>query len=410
MEFTIPDAALGNVIMRRVRARNLKRLSPHSFAYHPQRDIFDAIIDLKSYLIDTAKVYSVQIDFKDFFDSIPTKYLISLLDRPDIMSSTEAERSAIKAFMGHQFAQRTEYALGNFERRRRGTPQGSSISLIMANMANHSLDVMLERLPGKFVRFADDVTALTSNYEDSNEIEHAFYKHSSSTGIRINKEKSPGINILDANNQEIRTVSKIDYLGYRFTKEGLRLSDKTVRRIKAKISKLVSVYLIQYIRDVSFNPTRVSTVVPTFDWDLLGLISELRNYLYGGLSEAEIGRMIRQGKKLRRMAGLMSFYCLLDDKETLVELDGWLVATVRRATRERSKIISSHFTSAAGLLPSNAELILGTWMDPAAWEGDPKPEFGLPSFVRGWRAAKKYYLTFGLEDVEPPKYSYQYSM
>ena len=48
-------------------------------------------------------------------------------------------------------------------------------------------------------------------------------------------------------------------------------------------------------------------------------------------------------------------------------------------------------------------------MNPDAWRGDRKPSFRLPSFVRGWRAARKYYFTFGLKDVEPPKYGYQYN-
>jgi hypothetical protein len=32
------------------------------------------------------------------------------------------------------------------------------------------------------------------------------------------------------------------------------------------------------------------------------------------------------------------------------------------------------------------------------------PNSKIPSFVRGWAAARKYYYSFGLEGVEPPKY------
>jgi hypothetical protein len=46
MAFSIPDAALANVVLRRARDRNLKRLSPSSFAYHPDKNVFDAIIAL----------------------------------------------------------------------------------------------------------------------------------------------------------------------------------------------------------------------------------------------------------------------------------------------------------------------------------------------------------------------------
>lgn len=37
MSFGIPDAALANVVLRRTRSRNLKKLSPYSYAYHPEK-------------------------------------------------------------------------------------------------------------------------------------------------------------------------------------------------------------------------------------------------------------------------------------------------------------------------------------------------------------------------------------
>ena len=240
MAFTIPDTALANVLMRRLRERNIKRFSPHSFAYHPEKNIFDAILDLRSFILETDKIYSVQIDFKKYFDSIPSTYLRKLLDNPEIFSLTPVEKKVLREFLFHDFAQRSEYQAREFQSRRRGTPQGSSISLILANLANHSLDTALEKLPGKFVRFADDVTALCESYEDAVKIEQCFFDHCRRTGIEMNRKKSPGIAVLSNKDAEIRTVRFIDYLGYRFTEDGLILSDKTVMRIQRKISKMIS--------------------------------------------------------------------------------------------------------------------------------------------------------------------------
>jgi RNA-directed DNA polymerase len=306
MEFAIPDTALANVMMRRLRERNIKRFSPHSFAYHPEKNVFDAILDLRSFILTSRKIYSVQIDFQNYFDCIPSGYLKKLLRNRETFSLTPAERDVIEAFIHHRYAQRVQYQAGQFERRHKGTPQGSSISLILANLANHSLDVALEKLPGKFVRFADDVTALCGSYEDAIKIEREFFHHCDATGIEMNRKKSPGIAVLADKSAEIRTVEHIDYLGYRFTETGLVLSDRTIARIKRKISRLVAIYLTAYIRNVGFNPNRVGHN-PDFDWDMLGLISEIRNYLYGGLTEGEVGAMLRRGRKLRRMKGLMSF-------------------------------------------------------------------------------------------------------
>lgn len=406
MAFSIPDTALANILMKRLRERNIKRFSPHSFAYHPEKNVFDAILDLRSFIRSSPKIYSVQVDFKNYFESIPHPYIEKLLNDPELFSLTPAEKNVLKQFLRHGYAQKIEYEKGTFERRKIGTPQGSSISLILANLANHSLDTALEKLPGKFVRFADDVTALCESYEDAIKIERTFFDHCGFSGIELNREKSPGIAVLANKDAEIRTVRHIDYLGYRFTENGLILSDKKILSIKTKLSKLVSVYLTAYIRSTGFNPNRVS-YSKSFDWDLLGLISEIRNYLYGGLYENEIRSMLNGGRKLRRVRGLMSFYALLDDKSALQELDGWLAGTVARAMRKRAQILSQKY-GVRGLTPNATRLIKGDWLDLGQWREEPKPETALPSFVRGWRAARKYYLTYGLTDVEPPKYGYQY--
>ncbi len=407
MAFSIPDSALANVLMRRIRERNLKRFSPHSFAYHPDKNIFDAVLDLRGYITSTDKVYSVQVDFSNYFESIPSAYLQDLMNDRGVLALTSAEKAAVREFMFHKFAQRQQYSSGSFETRRRGTPQGSSVSLLLANLANHGLDVRLEKMPGKFVRFADDVTAVCGSYESAVAIESCFNQHCSDTGITINHKKSPGIALLAKKDGEIRTFDHIDYLGYRFVNDGLVLSESAIKRIKRRLSRLINLYLIHYIDRVGFNPYRVGATAK-YDWDLLGLISEIRNYLYGGLSEAELAAMLVDGKKLKKMRGLMSFYALLDKQEALAMLDGWLANSIKRALRKRNKILLSRYGT-AGLNPSARELILGTWIDPTNWRGEPKPDFTLPSFRRGWRASRKYYFTFGLKDVSPPKYGYQYS-
>lgn len=407
MAFSIPDTALANVLMRRIRERNLKRFSPHSFAYHPQRNIFDAILDLRGYIVSTDKVYSVKIDFEKYFESIPSKYIKNLLDNREMIVSTEVEKKAVRAFMFHKYASKEGHAAGSFMTRRIGTPQGSSISLLLANLANHQLDVRLERMPGKFVRFADDVTAVCNSYESAVAIESCFAQHCRETGIKINTNKSPGITLIAEKDGEIRTAKSIEYLGYSFKNSGLSLSDSSVLRIKRRISRLIHLYLFHYGDKFQYNPKRFSAA-NKFDWDFLGLIMEIRNYLYGGLSESELSSMMFDGKKLKKMRGLMSFYALLDDQDTLRSLDGWLVNSLRQATRKRNAILIKKF-GYSSISPSNIDLIKGNWIDSSCWDGEDKPDFRIPSFRRGWRAARKYYYTFGLKDVRPPKYGYQYS-
>lgn len=401
MAFTIPDAALANVVLRRARDRNLKRLYPSSYAYHPHKNVFDAILALREY-DQCGKLFAVQIDFEKYFDNIPTRYLRKKIENYKQVSLTPHERHVFERFMRHQFADRNNYMGGCFQRRHKGTPQGSSVSLLLANLANHDLDVQLTASAGRFVRFADDIVALCSDYSQAQLIEKCFFNHCKASGLKINSKKSPGIAILSNDKQELRAFKSFDYLGYRFTPQGLTIQDRTIRRLKTRVSRLINLYLLNYLK-FGFNKNRCSITQPSYDWDLLGFMSELRRSLYGGLTEEQLSDFIHKGERLTKMRGLMGFYCLLDDPTPLKKMDGWMLSITRRAMQARNMLLSSRYNANCPM-PSNEQLATGTWLNPEAWRGDDLPDSRMPSMVRGWRAARKHFYTCGLEKVEAPRY------
>ena len=201
---------------------------------------------------------------------------------------------------------------------------------------------------------------------------------------------------------EIRTVKEFTYLGYSISETGLKIPAAKVRQYQRKYSRLSHIYLIDSLK-YGYNFKRAS-VVERFDWDLLGLISEIRRSIYGGLDERQIQEFLWEGRRLRSMKGLMGFYCILEDSKRLRVLDGWLVNHVRRTMVYRNRILNSHYGVGCPT-PSNKSLIDGSWLNLGAWSGaSDEVETRIPSFVRGWRAARKHFLTFGLEGVEAPEY------
>jgi len=405
MAFGIPDAALANVVLRRTLHRNKKRLSPHSYAYHPDKNVFDAILSIKDFEKD-GKLFAVQIDFEKYFDTIPSRYLKSKIADRSILGITPHERHIFEAFLHHRYAEASSYTAGNFKIRINGTPQGSSVSLLLANLANHELDRKLASESGKFVRFADDVLAICGTYEEAQRLERCFEKHCTDSGLSINRVKSPGIAILSRNQHEVRTINDFTYLGYKFTDSGLSMPIKTGTKLKQKTSRLINIYLINSLR-FGYNVKRASRP-GKYDWDLLGLVYELRRGFYGGLKEEDIVNFLYNGGRLKKMRGLMGFYCLLEDPTILKELDGWLLNIVRRSCVHRQKILQNKYGEDCPT-PSNEQLALGTWLDTTAWrlENDNAKddlEVTFPSLVRGWRAARKHFFTFGLEGVQAPGY------
>jgi len=406
MAFGIPDAAVANVVLRKTLQRNKKRLSPHSYAYHPDKNVFDAILALND-VEREGKLFAVQIDFEKYFDNIPSSYIKKKISDKSNLSLTPHERHIFESFLHHRYGDAVAHTAGQFKRRINGTPQGSSVSLFLANLTNDDLDRQLAAESGRFVRFADDVVAICGDYDAAQRLEKCFDRHCNQSGLILNRKKSPGIAVLSDHQHEIRTINDFTYLGYSFKETGLAMPQKTANKLKQKISRLINIYLVHALQ-FGFNPSRASRL-NGYDWDLLGLIYELRRGFYGGLKEQNISDFLYHGGRLSRMRGLMGFYCLIEDSAQLKALDGWTLNVVRRAcVHRRNILLSNHGRDCP--TPSNRELALGTWLSENAWrdEGETSSpedvEAVFPSLVRGWRAARKHFFTYGLEGVQAPGY------
>lgn len=409
MLFSIPDSAIANVFHRRLTARNNGLFSAYSFAYRPDKNVFEAIIHLQR-MLQPPKTFLLKYDYSKYFDTINHEYLRKLINSNSFVV-TQAERFIINAFLGHKYASYPSWQTLNYEKRILGVPQGSSLSLFLSNIAAHDLDMTLERTDGSFVRFADDVIAVAHTYTAARNIELEFRAHCERSGVKINFEKSTGISLItgriyDDNRSyfldvddagKLKHKEHIDFLGHRVASNKVELTDRAVKRVKRKISQIIYIHLLQYPkRGHPINPTRLGS--PHVDWDVVTCLNEIRRYIYGGLTERALSNFIDENIKLPFVRGLMAFYPLVTDVERLAELDGWLVNVLMRAMRERRRLI----TAQPGIQPyaiSEDQLIDGKW-----YKSDVENETRLPSFVRGWRAARKFYKRYGLSEVSAPSY------
>jgi len=410
MMFTVVDAAVANLFHRRITSRNLNLLSANCFSYRPDRNIFDAIIQVRSAIADR-KIYVVQYDFSKYFDSIEHNYIRKMTNDRRSFLITNAERHVISQFLSHRYATRKDYSESRFKNRIRGVPQGASLSLILSNVAAHELDKALEISNGQFVRFADDVIAMAYSYDDALQITDIFQEHCKRSGITINHDKSPGIKRLDGlkgvpirrffvhsgEGDKISAINEFDYLGHKFRHDHTLLSTRAIKRVKQRLGKIIYLHLLRAPRAQGlFSSRRIGA--PFHDWDLVTCLNEIRRYVYGELYESQINSFLDKAKRLPKMRGLMSFYPLVSDPEQLVELDGWLLNVLQRALREREKVLTR--LGYVYTRPNRESLLSGDWYGTQVV----KNETRLPSFVRAWRAARKYYFRYGLKDITPPSY------
>lgn len=414
--FTVVDSAIANLVHSMATKRNGNLFSSSSYAYRPDKTIFDAIINLRR-SINGHKIYVVQYDFRRYFDSIDHLYLEKIIKDAEHFILSSSERAAIRAFMSYRFASFEDYGSGIYETSTIGVPQGSSLSLFLANATSHALDLKLEKMNGSFVRFADDVVAVTNSYSDALSIAHAFTSHCDSAGLSINRDKSPGIcllgnsveldqrtHVVDGDDvSAIKTISSFEYLGHNIGHNIVQLPDKSIKRIKRRVSEIIYKHLLMYIRDKTDPPYTGSIsknrVGPGYyDWDLVTCLNELRKYIYGGLGESQIRAFLDHNTKPAGVRGLMAFLPLMTDRKQLEELDGWLLNVLTRAQRERVKVLKSKGIKLRPL--SRKRIISGKWYK----YPDIPQDSAAPSFVRSWRFSRKYYTKYGLKGITPPAY------
>jgi hypothetical protein len=181
------------------------------------------------------------------------------------------------------------------------------------------------------------------------------------------------------------------------------MSSKKVRSIKAALSRIIYLHLLLYPRRIKlFNADRIGTGF--YDWDLVTCLNEIRRYLYGGLKQETLDSFLSDKLSIRRMKGLMAYYCLIDDHEQLHGLDGWLVSVIRRAIVERSKVLAK---LGHELIPlSRQQILSGDWYN---YPTIPQ-EMSCPSFFLSWRAARKKWERHGVSGIGIPPDAYFYDL
>lgn len=392
--FSIPDAVVATIFAKNLIKRNGKTFSDASYAYQEGKTNLDAVLRLSG-MIEGETIFVSQYDFTKFFDSIEHEYLRECLSKDGVFLTTKMERAVLFAVMSHSW----QDLHGTTGTRTVGIPQGNSISLFLANAAAHSLDRDLGRLSGSFARFADDSVVINLSYEDALKTSQAYARFSERSGVKINKIKSTGIRIFSSLPCEMAHIPSFTFLSYKFTPDGLIISDRSVTNIKRRCTKIIYNNLLLHLRQTG-KIAKNRRGRGFLDWDLVTCVNELRRYIYGAKRQSSIDNFLNAGGKIGRSTGAVGYFGLLENGEIFRELDGWLLYVLR-----------SMYSRRVGLLPGkkgkaldDAEILSGDWYN------FPKVpmETSLPSFYTAWRAARKNFAKHGLGGVDATGDGYGY--
>ncbi len=149
--FQVADNAVSSITFRSLMEKNKGKFSGRSYAYRSDLTAHDALQYLQTEFGRSRRLFVAEYDFSNYFESIDQDYIWRTLHDGKFLI-TPSERQIVSAFLVAPLPATAGYAERAGVSRDRGVPQGTSISLFLANLAAAPLDHALERHGVGFVR------------------------------------------------------------------------------------------------------------------------------------------------------------------------------------------------------------------------------------------------------------------
>lgn len=336
---SVADEAASKYLYLTLINKNAALFSSRSYAYRPRIAPIDAISHIRSYWKSAGRLYVGEYDFKSFFDNISHDYIWHCIDSLGVYIST-FERDLIYQFLRAPAFQESGRQKDIDWRNGIGIPQGTSISLFLANLVLTPLDRRLEEVGVGFSRYADDTLLWSKDYSATATAVEIIYQYSREIGAPLNFEKSPGVSLLARNDEErseLPSKTHVSFLGSSIGLDSVTISSGVEKRIKKKVLDLVYENLL---REPLRNKQNMRRLEGSTDKDYVTLIWQLRRFIYGGMSESQIKKM-KSLPRIPRVGATGAIGSLLwaVDESTLRGLDNFIVDRIYTGLRKRRSLL-----------------------------------------------------------------------
>ena len=183
---------------------------PDSYGYRPGRSALDAVGRCRERCWKYAWV--IDLDLKSFFDSIPHDLLMKAV-------SKHTDQRFVLLYIERWLVAPLEKADGSLVERDRGTPQGSAISPLLANLYLHyAFDKWMAReFSGcPFERYADDAVIHCASEAEAQMVLDALAQRMAQVGLELHPDKTRIVYCKDANRSGSAEHEQFSFLGYTF--------------------------------------------------------------------------------------------------------------------------------------------------------------------------------------------------
>ena len=207
---TVADRIAQTVVALRLEARTESIFHPDSYGYRPRKSAHDALRKCRERC--WRKDWVLDLDIRKFFDS---------LDHDLVVKTVEANTADkwVLLYVKRWLKAPLQLPDGTLQERDKGTPQGSAVSPVLANLFLHyAFDMFLEReFPTvEFERYADDAVVHCVTERQARQVREALTARLAELGLELHPGKTKIVYCKDSMRRGEHETVTFTFLGYAF--------------------------------------------------------------------------------------------------------------------------------------------------------------------------------------------------
>lgn len=305
---TVADRVAQTVVARRLERAAEPAFHPDSYGYRPRRSALDAVAACRERCWKSDWV--IDLDIEKFFDSVPWDLVVKAAE-----AHTDQRWAVLYVTRWLQAPIQTSD--GEIRSRDRGTPQGSAVSPVLANLFLHyAFDAWMARtFPAiPFERYVDDAVVHCTSEAQAGHVARAIGVRMEQVGLRLHPGKTRIVYCQDGKRRGFHDHTAFTFLGFTFRQRCAK--DRRGRRFSAflpAVSKAALKRLSAQVRSWRLHTRTTLTFVQLARW-VNPVVRGWMQY-YGAYYRSALHRLLTRvntylvrwiRKKYKRLRGMKS--------------------------------------------------------------------------------------------------------
>jgi group II intron reverse transcriptase/maturase len=216
---TVADRVAQTVVARRLEKKVDPIFHPDSYGYRPGRSALQAVETCRKRCWGTAWV--IDLDIQKFFDSVRWDLIVKAVE-------ANTDLGWVVLYVQRWLQAPLRLPDGTLQERDRGTPQGSAVSPVLANLFLHyALDMWMAReFPTvTFERYVDDAVVHCVSEAQAKFVMAAIAERMEQVGLRLHPDKTKIVYCKDGRRRGSYAHTSFTFLGFTFRQRKMQGKD-----------------------------------------------------------------------------------------------------------------------------------------------------------------------------------------